>query len=386
MSSDRWWSVVKAEDVKGAGMVQVPRNVWYVIALTEEISEHPLARTVCGEPIVCYRLPDGRAVALRDRCPHRRYPLSLGRLEGATLVCGYHGFRFDGDGRCVEVPGQSEIPPRCDVEALPLIEQGLWTWIFIGDEAPGRRLPQPTPWIAGDPGWTSVTAMASINCRFGLLVDNLLDLSHETYLHGANIGTPEVASTPVHTTIDRERNLVAVSRHMESVACPPFYERSTGLASPIDRWQDIEYFAPAYYQLHVRIAPARDGRADPRSDGEAFHLKILYGLTPSTDDTTYDFWAVCRDFALDDLDVTEYFDSMQRRIVIEDVDALNVLEQRIAVDPESFEAIAGIDRGALAARRMIAAMARTRDSTAELKDGDARELDMIANGPGGIDS
>ncbi len=337
-------------------MHHVPENQWYVIALTREITDGLLARTVCGHDIVCYRVPDGRVVALRDRCPHRRYPLSRGRLEGESLVCGYHGFSFDCEGRCISVPGQELVPPRSDVATYPIVEQGMWTWVWIGDRSPGAIRPPATPWIAGDPHWSAVTGMAPIDCRFELLVDNLLDLSHETYLHRANIGTPEVAATPVHTRIDRENSSVLLSRHMEGVECPPFYARTTGLASPIDRWQDIEYFAPSYYQLNVRIAPAGRPPDVSGADPDAFHLKILYGLTPSSADRTYDFWAVCRDFSLDDEEVSATLDAMQQKIVIEDVDALNILERRIAQDTDGTEAVAGIDRGALAARRMIAAL------------------------------
>jgi phenylpropionate dioxygenase-like ring-hydroxylating dioxygenase large terminal subunit len=325
-------------------------------ALGSEITDHPLARTVCGEDIVCYRLPNGTAVALKDRCPHRRYPLSLGRLDGETLVCGYHGFSFDCNGTCIAVPGQSRLPAHADVASYHLIEQGMWTWVWIGEEEPGARRPQPTPWLERSSDWTAVTGMAPIECRHSLLVDNLLDLSHETYLHGGYIGTPEVSNTPITTTVDREHSIVRVIKHMESVECPPFYEHTTGLSSPIDRWQDIEFFAPALYVLHVRIASAGSRPASNGNDDGAFHVKVLYGLTPSTTARTYDFWAVCRDFSVDDLEVNSYLDTMQNEIVVQDVDALNLLEARISSDPNPFEVVLGIDRGALTARRVIQAL------------------------------
>ncbi len=337
-------------------MDHFPKNQWYVIALTEEIAHRPLARTVCDENIVCYRLPDGTPVALADRCSHRRYPLSLGQLDGATLICGYHGFSYDCTGTCIAVQGQSRIPAQADVPSYQLVEQGMWTWVWIGDEDPAGKKPPLTPWLEGKDGWMAISAMAPIDCRHSLLVDNLLDLSHETFLHGGYIGTPEVSTTPITTTVDRENSIVRVDKHMEAVECPPFYERTTGLTSPIDRWQDIEFFAPGFYLLHVRIAPAGSApRADGRDDG-AFHVKVLYGLTPSTADRTYDFWAVCRDFALDDTEIDTYLDAMQREIVVQDVDALNILEQRIQNDPNPFEVVLGIDRGALTARRVIQAL------------------------------
>ena len=100
--------------------------------------------------------------------------------------------------------------------------------------------------------------------RLATLVDNLLDLSHETYLHGGYIGTPEVAATPITTEVDEDAGVVYVSRHMDDAECPPFYSKSTGLEGRIARWQDIEYTPPCLYKLHSRIGPVG---SEPRPDG-----------------------------------------------------------------------------------------------------------------------
>lgn len=333
----------------GVIVASIPRNHWYVAALSSEISDRPLARTLLDVPIALFRLPSGQVAALRDRCSHRRYPLSLGKLVGDTLVCNYHGFSYDCTGRCVAVPGQAHIPSRSHVASYPVVEQGPWVWIWMGDEQPGDRRPPKTPWLEDASSWTFVSGMAPIDCRHELLVDNLLDLSHETYLHGGYIGTPEVATTPIDVRVDRERCVVWVEKHMRGVACPNFYAEATGLSSPIDRWQDIEFFAPSFYVLHVRIAPAGLEESRPGD----FHVKVLYGLTPGASGQTFDFWAVCRDFGLGDDGISAFMDEMQREIVQQDVDALNVLEQRVSQDDNSFEVGVRVDRGALMARRLI---------------------------------
>lgn len=330
------------------------RNHWYVVALSEELGDRPLGRTVLGDPVVLFRATDGRPVALADRCAHRRFPLSLGTVQGDRLVCGYHGFTFDCEGACVAVPGQEQIPSRARVRRYPAVEQGVWVWIWMGDPdaADAARLPE-TPWLVDGAGWTVVTSMAPLQARHELLVDNLLDLSHETYLHAGSIGTPEVAATPIDTESDDEAGVVRVNRHMQDVECPPFYSESTGIAGRIDRWQDIEYFPPCYYLLHSRIAPTGVAPEPDGSDGAAFHLKISYGITPSTATSTYDFWAVSRDFGHDRPDISEHLYKLNATVVAQDVDALNVLEQRVASDPDPFEVNIKIDRGGLAARRML---------------------------------
>jgi phenylpropionate dioxygenase-like ring-hydroxylating dioxygenase large terminal subunit len=331
------------------------RNQWYVAAYGSEVGRDLLARTVLGEPLVLYRTEAGRAVALADRCVHRRYPLSESRLEGDTIVCGYHGFTYDAGGACVFVPGQQRIPRSAKVTSYPVVEQDSFIWVWIGDRDRADTTPIPrAPWL-DDPRYTVVRGMEPLAARYGLLVDNLMDLSHETYLHGGYIGTPEVANTPITTEVDEENGVVYVSRHMDDAECPPFYARSTGIEGRITRWQDIEYHPPCLYLLHSRIAP--QGLYPPAEgpDNQAFHAEIVYAITPSTEHTTYDFWAVARDFAIDDESVSDYLRTSNHTVVMQDVTALNLLERVIAAEPEKYQELSiNIDTGALAARRILA--------------------------------
>lgn len=329
------------------------RHTWYVAALSSELSERPLARTILGEHVAMYRDSTGRVVALSDTCPHRGYPLSLGKLVDDQLVCGYHGFTFDCSGACVSVPGQDRIPSKLAVRTYPLVEQGAWIWIWMSrDEPDFARLPD-TPWLVDTEQWSNVSGVAKIDANFGLLVDNLLDLSHETFLHRGSIGTPEVATTPIEVESDDEAKVVNVYRHMSNVECPPFYANTTGLQSPIDRWQDIEYFAPSFYKLNSRVAPAGQPPLPNGNDEHACHMKIFYGLTPSTETSVWDFWALARDFALGDEQVDTFLEKMQMNVVQEDVDALNVLQRRVGAGQEISEVSIKIDRGGLSARRML---------------------------------
>ncbi|HEY0485364.1 MAG TPA: aromatic ring-hydroxylating dioxygenase subunit alpha [Mycobacteriales bacterium] len=340
-------------------MTAFVRDQWYVAAYSHEVGrEQILGRTILGEAIALYRTEAGEAVALADRCVHRRFPLSESRLDGDTVVCGYHGFTYDRTGSCVSVPGQQRIPRTARVTSYPVVEQDSFVWVWIGDRARADAAPIPrAPWLA-DENYTTVCGMEPLGARYSLLVDNLMDLSHETYLHGGHIGTPEVADTPITTEVDDDAGIVYVSRHMDDAECPPFYAESTGLRGRITRWQDIEYHPPCLYLLHSRIAPQGVlPPADGPDDG-AFHVEVVYAITPSTEDSTYDFWAVARDFATGDRRVSDFLRESNRTVVLQDVGALNVLERVIAGEPHGVRELSvNIDTGGLAARRILARMA-----------------------------
>jgi phenylpropionate dioxygenase-like ring-hydroxylating dioxygenase large terminal subunit len=334
------------------------QNQWYVAAYAAELGRSLLGRTILGEPMVLFRANSGRPVALADRCVHRHYPLSQSQLVGDTIVCGYHGFTYGTDGRCVAVPGQQRIPRTARVTCFPVAELDSFIWVWIGDpdRADATLIPR-APWLA-DERYTTVAGMEPLAARYGLLVDNLLDLSHETYLHGGYIGTPEVADTPITTEVDEARGIIRVSRRMADAACPPFYARSTGITGRIVRWQDIEYHPPCLYLLHSRVAPAGVLPNPDGTDPDGFHVEVVYAITPSTEASTYDFWAVARDFALGDAEVSTFLHDSNRTVVLQDVAALNALEQVIAAEPPGLQELSiNIDTGGLAARRMLARMA-----------------------------
>jgi vanillate O-demethylase monooxygenase subunit len=297
----------------------------------------------------------------------------------------------------VYVPGQKRVPRTARVASYPVVEQDSLVWVWIGDPALADPQTIPRARHLDSPGWVTVRGMEPLAARYELLVDNLLDLSHETYLHGGYIGTPEVAQTPITTEVDDAAGVVYVSRRMKDVECPPFYARSTGIDGRIDRWQDIEYHPPCLYLLHARIAPtgvepapdgsdpgafhaeivyaitpetettthdfwmvARDFALDDESGG--FHAEIVYAITPETETTTHDFWFVARDFALEDPEVSQFLADSNRTVVLQDVVALDRLAEALRTERAGYQELSiNIDTGGLAARRLLA---RLRDAAA----------------------
>lgn len=96
-----------------------PLNAWYIAAWSYEAGKRePLARTVCNNKMVLWRKADGSLAALEDACWHRLLPLSMGWLEGETIVCRYHGLGFDGKGQCTRMPSQDNLNPAAKVPQL----------------------------------------------------------------------------------------------------------------------------------------------------------------------------------------------------------------------------------------------------------------------------
>jgi vanillate O-demethylase monooxygenase subunit len=102
------------------------RDRWYVAAAASEVCGKHLARRLLDAPVVLARMDDGALLALEDACPHRRAPLSLGRLTSRGLRCGYHGLEFDALGECVAAPFDSKIPSLARLRRYPVAERYGW--------------------------------------------------------------------------------------------------------------------------------------------------------------------------------------------------------------------------------------------------------------------
>ena len=88
------------------------RNAWYVAATENEITDKPVPVRILSEKIVLFRKTDGQVAALEDACPHRKLPLSMGRIKGDQIECGYHGMMFDCSGSCTHAPATDRPPWR----------------------------------------------------------------------------------------------------------------------------------------------------------------------------------------------------------------------------------------------------------------------------------
>jgi vanillate O-demethylase monooxygenase subunit len=326
------------------------RNRWYCAAVSDELGTAPLGRILLDEPVVLYRKSDGALVALEDRCCHRRAPLSKGKVEGDKLRCGYHGFLYEPGGNVVWVPGQDKVPPGARVRAYPLVEKHGFAWIWMG--APSQADPATIPdfhWN-DDPEFAAVAGLLPVAADYRLLMDNLMDLSHVSFLHAATIGSPDDRSPEV-LTWDRGADWVKGTRVMRDCRPSPRMQ-SEGVTFNIDRLQIMTYTPPA--NVVIDLLTTESGRKLGEKGRHNDRLVILDAMTPETETSCHYFWASCRDYRLDDPKFDEFVRDITIKTFTEDKVMLEAEQKVIDLRPEAPQIDVTGDTGGLQARRTLA--------------------------------
>lgn len=282
------------------------RRAWYVAAWASEVGSQPLARTLLGEPLVLFRVGDGTAAALEDRCCHRGLPLSRGEVVADTLVCGYHGLAYDRSGRCVGIPGQDTVPPQVRVRSHPVVEQDELLWIWMGEpEAADPVLIPAFPFHNDRQRWPHRVCTQRIACSYRLVVDNLLDLTHLAFVHKRTIGGDPKAHTGADFDVSPTERGVRFMRWLPDSVPPPTYVQAVGFKGRVDRWMEFEYIAPGV--VH-QFTGALDVEARARETGlrdGGFALRIMHAITPESADSCHYFWSGCHGYRQDEPAVTD---------------------------------------------------------------------------------
>ena len=161
-------------------MIGLPDH-WYAASASSRLTKKPVASRVLDRDLVLFRDEHGTARALLDRCCHRGVKLSCGRRVEGTVACGYHGWRFDGDGRCVEIPSlgkDQRIPAGALVPAFPCAERDGYVWVFVGEGPPPP--PPEIPEFAAH-RWLQGSAPQAFDWMKG--IENNLDVCHPGFAH-----------------------------------------------------------------------------------------------------------------------------------------------------------------------------------------------------------
>ncbi|MBN9507248.1 MAG: Rieske 2Fe-2S domain-containing protein [Altererythrobacter sp.] len=344
------------------------RNGWYVAGFVNELGRKLLARTILGQPVVMYRKEDGTAVAVGGRCPHRHFPLGESCLKGDAIQCGYHGITFGPDGQCVKIPSQAHAPRSYRIPTYPLVEHGIWAWIWMGDPDkadPDKADPALLPDLEeiGAAGQDLVLRpfyVEHVKGRYQLLNDNLLDLTHLGYLHAGSIGTEDNASAPEELT--KEHRVLRSRRYIRDAVPPPVVAQFNGDdIERVDRVIGMDFYLPGF---HAGISDMQIAESNPVRQGEVLNRgRVYHAVTPETPTTCHYFFALS---ARTEEEVDRAFPYLQP-VIAEDKFATEEIEKMLAIIGENpDELLIRSDRNAVEGRRMLQAMM---DAEAEAPQG-----------------
>ena len=279
------------------------RNSWYVAALSPAVGRSLQAIRILGESIVLYRTQDNAPVALEDACPHRKLPLSMGRIKGDAVECGYHGLTFDCTGQCIDAATQQRIPPFAKVRSYPVRDQYGLVWVWMGETGD-----KPLPDIYAienfaNPAW-HITGGDCLRCacNYLWLVDNLLDPSHVAWVHRASFAGAGTDATPLQISASAEG--VVCSRWMLDQPPPPFYAPLVKFQGNADRLQHYEVRYPSLAVNMGIYTPAGKGGPGMVDDAQTYRMVSYNFLTPIDDDNTMYFWLQHRNTDPHDEDIT----------------------------------------------------------------------------------
>lgn len=264
-----------------------PTNAWYAVATSEEVGRAPLGRRVLGQPIVLYRDSAGDVVALRDRCVHRPYPLSRGRVEGDCLVARYTGFVYGPDGVVRSVPTQAQVPFGAAVRAYPVVERDGFCWIWMGRAEVAERRPVPRAAWLGDEAWTTFGDVQTIDAAAHLLQDNFSDITHIAHVDDL-ISPPVLKSAPPPIEVQVTETQVRFSRDFPAARVQPWQAEVLGVAVDSEHVQreEGEFVAPGLWvdRWHITV------------DGQRHTLVFTHTITPVSAAVTLHHWRVSRSF------------------------------------------------------------------------------------------
>lgn len=185
-------------------MIQDPvlLNDWHVIAYAPDLPEgKPVAARLLDEDIVLWRV-NGRTCAWRDLCVHRGTKLSLGKIEHDTLICPYHGWTYNEEGRCIRFPAHPQQKPPASARATVYHVQEKYNWVWVCPGTPANNIPEFPQW--GQPAFRTVhCGPYTIQASGPRAIENFLDVTHFPFVHQGLLGDPahaEMADYEVQTT------------------------------------------------------------------------------------------------------------------------------------------------------------------------------------------
>jgi vanillate O-demethylase monooxygenase subunit len=236
-----------------------------------------------------------------------------------------------------------------------VIERHGFVWIWPGDTALADPALVPDLFWANSSEWAYGGGLYHIGCDYRLMIDNLMDLTHETYVHSSSIGQKEIDETPCTTRVEGEQ--VVTERFMNGIQAPPFWQmalRSHQLPTdqPVDRWQICRFSPPSHVLIEVGVALAGQGGYHAPAERKVSSIVVDF-ITPESDTSMWYFWGMARNFRADDKGLTAQIREGQGRIFGEDLQVLELQQRNLLQWPGRELLKLNIDAGGVQARKVI---------------------------------
>jgi len=286
---------------------------WYIACRSKDLRRTPLSRTIMGQHLVLFRTAAGELAALKDSCAHRNAPLSRGKICHNTLQCPYHGWRYNSDGRIMEIPAlaqQGGADFSVGIKSYCCIEQQGYVWICLSS-TPADPDPMSFPGLK-QAGWTSFQMRTRFAAPVEACLENFLDIPHASHVHRGWFRSPT------------QRLVSATVRTLEDGAEAEYFEepreRSVvwSLLSPgrADMQHTDRFIAPATSRVDYRFS-------------NGMHYTITSSCTPIDQCTTEVFTVISFHIKWVGWLVKLYFKPLSRFIIKQDVAILGLQQQNI---------------------------------------------------------
>jgi vanillate O-demethylase monooxygenase subunit len=268
-------------------------------------------------------------------------------------MCGYHGLEMGSDGRAVQMPGQ-QVGGFPAIKSYPVLERDGFIWVWPGNPALADASKKHSlPW-ANHPDWAYGGGLFHIACDYRLMFDNLMDLTHETYVHATCIGQKEIDETPSKTRVEGDE--VITSRYMHNIEAPlwKLALRGNQLADdvPVDCWQICRFTPPSHMMIEVGVAHAGCGGYEAPEHQKASSIVVDF-ITPETETSIWYFLGMARKFNPKDKALTAAIREGQSKIFSGDLEMLERQQRNLLVHPNRKVLNLNIDAGGMHSRKVI---------------------------------
>jgi phenylpropionate dioxygenase-like ring-hydroxylating dioxygenase large terminal subunit len=261
-------------------------NLWYVAEWSNDVGKDPVRVKMLGQQFVLFRDDNGKAHCLADTCLHRGGSLSQGWVTDGNVTCPYHGWQYNGDGKCVVIPSEvdegGKIPDKARVDSYPTQERYGMVWVFLGDLPEDERYPIPPFPEYGQPEWRAVNADWTWQADAGRVLENGIDIAHASFVHPM-FGYNSTARRNKIVKLDRHEGWATSTNEMY----PP--KLKGGLRRFIRKDKVKTHVHPTFYmagntvRMHIEANPK-------------MHIIMFDANTPVDEHTTKTFAVQVRNF------------------------------------------------------------------------------------------